>query len=84
MPEVWTEGGFTFVIFLNDHEPAHVHVFSGRPRHGASTLRLLLREQLVVADRIPSSWTDAQVRRAMRIGTKQYDRLIEAWKEYHR
>lgn len=84
MPEIWAEGGFTFVIFLNDHEPAHVHVFSGRPRSGASTLRIMLRDRHVVPDRIPPSWTDAQVRRALRIAADQYDAFLEAWSKFHR
>jgi hypothetical protein len=27
MPRVLTQGGFRVMIFLNDHAPAHVHVF---------------------------------------------------------
>jgi hypothetical protein len=84
MPEVWTQGGFPFVIFLNDHEPAHVHVFAGRPRSGTSTLRILLRDRQVVPDRIPSEWKDAQVRGAVLIAGEQYDRFLEAWSDYHR
>jgi hypothetical protein len=83
MPEIWTQGGFTFVIFLNDHEPAHVHVFSGRPRRRAATLRILLQNRCVIPDRVPSSWTDTEVRRALRIAREQYERFLKAWSEYH-
>ena len=84
MPKVWTEGGFTFVIFLNDHEPAHVHVFAGRARNGASTLRILLQSRQVIPDRIPSSWTDAQVRRALVIAVEHYDTFLETWSRLNR
>jgi hypothetical protein len=29
MPTVHRAGGLRFVVFLNDHEPAHVHAFGG-------------------------------------------------------
>ena len=27
MPTVFRENGFSFIIYINDHEPMHVHVF---------------------------------------------------------
>ena len=84
MPKVWTEGGFTFVIFLNDHEPAHVHVFLGRARNVGSTLRILLQSPQVIPDRIPSSWTEREIRRALVIAKDHYDTFLEAWSRHNR
>lgn len=82
MPEIWSQGGFTFVIYFNDHEPAHVHVFFGRPRGGVS-LRIVLAGRRVGPDRVPSSWSDANVRRALRIASEHYDLFMKAWTSYH-
>ena len=84
MPEIWAQQGLRFVVFTNDHEPAHVHVFAGRPGSGSASMRILLANRIVRPDRVPSSWTDAQVRRALRIAAEQYDRFLEAWTAYHR
>jgi hypothetical protein len=70
--------GFRFVIFSNDHEPAHVHVFKG----GEAKINLAGpggAPELVCA----VDMTRADVRRAMDIVTEQHDRLLARWTEIH-
>jgi hypothetical protein len=66
------------VIFVDDHEPAHVHVF------GDGQARI----NLVGADGDPDLvWVDRMkrndVRRAMRMVTEQGEYLLARWREIH-
>jgi hypothetical protein len=79
MPTVHRAHGLRFMIFTDDHEPAHVHAIGaggearielGRPGH---------------APRL--SWVkglnDASVRRAMAEVRREQERLLEAWARIH-
>lgn len=71
--------GFRIVIFLNDHLPAHVHVFAGR---GESKINLLGPDgdpELVYSYRA----TKAEVRRAMELVVSQRDALLQRWENIH-
>jgi hypothetical protein len=70
--------GLRIVVFVDDHEPAHVHVFGD----GQAKINL------VGANGAPELvWVDAmkrgEVRRAMKIVTEQQDRLLTRWREIH-
>jgi hypothetical protein len=70
--------GLRVVIFVDDHQPAHVHVF------GDGQAKINLRgaagvPQLIWAD----DMTRAEVRRAMRIVLEQQAFLLERWKDIH-
>jgi hypothetical protein len=70
--------GLRVVIFTNDHQPAHVHVFGD----GEAKINLL------GADGIPELiWADAmsrgEVRRALRIVTEQQALLLARWEDIH-
>ena len=78
MVTVLREHGLRFVIFVNDHEPAHVHVFGD----GEAKINLDGPEgapELV--------WTvgmsRADVRRAMRTAGEYRDRLLQEWRRIH-
>ena len=63
--------GLRFIIFSNDHEPAHVHVFGD----GEAKINLL------GADGMPATvWADAMsrgdIRRALRITSEQQAILL--------
>lgn len=78
MVTVYRAQGLRFVIFLNDHEPAHVHVFGD----GEAKINLL------GGDGAPTLiWADdmkrADVRRAMKIVSEKRDELLKKWKEVH-
>lgn len=70
--------GFNIVIFLNDHEPAHVHVFGG----GQAKINL------AGVDGAPELvWVDGmkrgEVRRAMKIVVEQQNQLLARWRDIH-
>jgi hypothetical protein len=70
--------GLCVVIFSNDHQPAHVHVFGD----GQAKINLL------GADGAPELiWADAmsrgEVRRAMRLVNEQQAFLLARWKDIH-
>lgn len=78
MVTVHREGGLRVVIFLQDHEPAHVHVMGD----GHAKINLLGPDgapELVWAD----GMTRAEVRRAMRIVAEQQQALIARWRMIH-
>jgi hypothetical protein len=70
--------GLRIVIFTNDHEPAHIHVFGdGEAKinlHGAGGT-----PELVWADAMSRS----EIRRALRIVTEQQAFLLARWEEIH-
>lgn len=70
--------GLRVVIFLNDHHPAHVHVFGD----GEAKINLLGSDgacALVWADGMRSG----EVRRAMRIVTERQAALLTRWEAIH-
>jgi Domain of unknown function (DUF4160) len=78
MVTVLRASGLNVVIFLDDHEPAHVHVFGD----GEAKIELVGQDEtprLVWA----RGMTRAEVRRAMRIVTQHRDALLRRWREIH-
>ncbi len=70
--------GLRVVIFVDDHAPAHVHVFGD----GEAKINLL------GADDAPemlsaAGMSRADLRRAMRIVKEQQAYLLERWSEIH-
>lgn len=70
--------GLRVVIYVNDHDPAHVHVFGD----GEAEINLL------GADGLPGLvWADGmsrgEVRRAMRVVAEQQAFLLARWEELH-
>jgi hypothetical protein len=78
MITVHRAAGFSVVIFTNDHQPAHVHVF----KDGEAKINLAGpgdAPELVWA----VDMTRADILRAMAIVTEQRDRLLARWNEIH-
>ena len=70
--------GLRVVIFTNDHEPAHVHVFGD----GEAKINLLGpggTPALIWAD----GMSRGEVRRAMRIVTEQQAVLLARWEDIY-
>lgn len=70
--------GLSVVIFVDDHEPAHVHVF------GDGQVKI----NLVGADSFPELiWAEGMkrgdVRRAMKLAIERQDYFLARWKEIH-
>ena len=72
------KGGFRFVIFTDDHEPAHVHVFGD----GQAKVNLSGRDgiaELVWVDAIKTNG----LRRELAIIDEQRDFFLEKWSRIH-
>ena len=71
MVTVLREGGFRFVIFTDDHEPAHVHVYGD----GEAKIQLVGRDggpELIWVQRLRSS----DIRKAMAIVIRNRSELL--------
>lgn len=71
-------GGLRIVIYLDDHEPAHVHVI------GDGEAKI----DLGAASRVPEliwsrGFSSADLCRAFRLVRAHRDELIERWSEIH-
>ncbi|SHM70466.1 protein of unknown function [Roseovarius litoreus] len=78
MVTIYRAHGLRIVIFTNDHEPAHVHVF------GDGELKI----NLVGPEGIPALvWAQGMkvndVRRAVQIVENQQDAFLAKWREIH-
>ena len=73
MPTVLRESGVEVVIYLNDHQPPHVHAFEGG---GEAKINL---EPVKVAQ----AWkvTKATTRKAKRVVVEHQAYLLEKWEE---
>ena len=69
-------GGFRIVIFSDDHEPAHVHVF------GDGEAKVQISDE-----RIELVWVvgmkAADVRKMMAIVARNRDELLVRWRDLH-
>lgn len=78
MVTVLRSGGLRVVIYLDDHEPAHVHVL------GDGEAKFDLG---VASGTIALVWSrgfaNADVRRAFRLVRAHRDELIERWRNIH-
>ncbi|MEA3060575.1 MAG: hypothetical protein QOJ94_356 [Sphingomonadales bacterium] len=78
MVTIHRERGLRFVIFSDDHEPAHVHAF------GAGMAKI----NLIGEDGAPELvWAvgmkRGEIRKAMRIVAAEQARLLECWRRIH-
>jgi hypothetical protein len=79
MPTVHRAHGLRFVIFTDDHEPAHIHAVGGG---GEAKIDLGLAGQAPKLIWV-RGLSNAEVRRAMAEVAKEGDRLLEAWTRIH-
>ena len=78
MVTVHREAGLRFIIFVDDHEPAHVHVFG----EGKAKINLAGEDgepKLVYND----GFKAGDLRKALRIVAQQQATMLERWDEYH-
>jgi hypothetical protein len=78
MPTVLVQDGLRVVIFVDDHEPPHVHVFGDRET------KIVLGsgpEAVEVVKFAPTKRTES--RRAMRLVAANHAYLIRMWNEFH-
>jgi hypothetical protein len=78
MVTVWRESGLRFTIFVDDHEPAHVHVF------GDGEMKVDLGDARGSAALLwAKGMSRADIRRAMAIVTRERLVLLKRWKDIH-
>jgi len=75
---IFRADGLRFVIFVDDHEPAHVHVF-GDGEAKINLLGLGGKPELIWADGMKRG----DIRKAMKIVEEQQDAFLERWKNIH-
>ena len=75
MPTIFTEGGFRFMIYLDDHLPAHVHAI------GAGCMVRIGLEPLEVLSAVGAKVHD--LRHAMGIAERRREELLAAWRRHH-
>ena len=78
MVTVLRADGLRVVIYINDHLPAHVHVFGD----GEAKINLIGTQgshELVWADNM----TRGEVRRSMRVVAGQLAFLLQRWEDIH-
>lgn len=76
MPTVLRQNGFSFMIYLNDHDPSHVHIF------GQGELIVFLGDaetRVSVRQNIRMSSQDE--RRALEIAGEKQPFLLDRWNE---
>ncbi len=78
MITVHREAGLRFIIFTDDHEPAHVHVLGD----GSAKINLkgaTGRPELVWSD----GFKAGDLRKVMRIVAERQTAMLERWEEIH-
>lgn len=79
MVVVHREAGLRFVIFKDDHEPAHVHVYYG----GAEAKIALGIDGSSPASIRNYGMRIADVRKAIKMVSAQQAKLLAKWEEIH-
>lgn len=78
MATVYRSGGLRVITFVDDHEPAHVHVFGD----GHAKINLA-----ITASAPELVWSigmnRGEIRRAMRLVAEHRDVLLVRWREIH-
>ena len=78
MVTIYRASSLSIVIFVDDHEPAHVHVFGD----GQAKINLIGadgRPELIWVEDMKRN----DVRRAMKIVVEQRDHFLARWREIH-
>jgi Domain of unknown function (DUF4160) len=80
MPTVLQQGGFDFVIYSNDHQPSHVHVFKGNAELvvniGDENTKPVVRENRGVTKK-------ADFAKILRMVADNQNFLLEKWRKIH-
>ena len=79
MPTVLRKDGFAFRIYLNDHTPAHVHVFKAE---GQAIISLGADEEGPKPIEV-YEMSDKELKKALKITADHKSYLQEKWEEYH-
>ena len=76
MPEIFREQGFKVVIFYDDHEPAHVHVFKG-----SGQLRVQIKDASLLS--VKGDISNKEIKKALKLIEANQATLLKIWNEIH-
>ncbi len=79
MPTILYINGFKFIIWPDDHEPPHVHVFKG---DGGAKISLGNREQAPVFVAI-SGLSKREAKFIWSVVAEHQEALLDAWEKIH-
>lgn len=77
MSEIFRAFGLIFVIFSDDHDPPHVHVF-----HGRETCKISL-DGLTVAAKPRCTLSKTNLRKALRLTAENHLLFLREWERIH-
>lgn len=75
MPTIIRQNGFDVMIFTNDHQPAHLHVFKARAEVILTLAPVRIRENFRMSR--------GDVRKAIEIVSNNEELLRQAWRDIH-
>ena len=79
MPTVLRKDGFDFMIYMDDHEPPHVHVF----REKGEVVVLIGDRQTDPSVRNNRGFSVKNERRALALVEENQEYLLEMWEVLH-
>lgn len=77
MPEIFRAFGLVFVIFPDDHDPPHVHVF-----HNREKCKIFLEDSRV-ANKPRCSLSTTNLRKALQLAQENRMVLLQEWEKIH-
>jgi hypothetical protein len=77
MPEIFRAFGLVFVIFPDDHDPPHTHVFCGGEK-----CKIFLKGP-TVADKPRCTLPPARLRKALQLVAENQAILLQEWEKIH-
>ena len=78
MAEAHRERGFTFHVFSNDHQPAHVHALKA-----GGEIKIDVSGECADLLEIKRKMGRKDIKRALEIADIQLEKLKEKWREIH-
>lgn len=77
MPEIFRAFGLVFVIFPDDHDPPHTHVF-----YGGEKCKIFLKGP-TVADKPRCTLPPSRLRKALQLVAENQAILLQEWEKIH-
>ena len=86
MPKIFTERGFEFWVYTDDHPPAHSHVIRGTKKGRGKKPEVLIfigDEQTRPALRKNRGMRQADVKRVLSIAFRRQNERLIAWRQIY-
>jgi len=86
MPKIFSERGFEFWIYTNDHPPAHSHIIRGRKKGKGKKAEVLIylgNESIRPSVMENRGMKKSDVRKALAITCRRQNDLLTAWRNIY-